>query len=110
MTDAARQLFRERAERGGAFDPTEVIKSADAIRSEGLWPDRVFLLFSDPKERMRCLGNLLVIMSRWSVRDLAIDDSLRSEVRSLTQALSYLFNCASFRDGKLYDFDKFQLE
>lgn len=102
--------IRIRSEQGYTFDPKYVIDQADAIRAAGLWPDKVFLLCSDPKERMQLLGNLLVQMAQWSTRDFAVDESLRSEVKRLAQALSYLFNSASFRAGTLYDFDKFELD
>ena len=99
---------------GHSFSPKEVIENRKYVAEAGLWPDKVFLLPSDPKARMQMMGNLFVVMMRMLYDapqpTIPLDDALRKELKNIASSLSYLMNSASFRSGILHDFDRFELD
>jgi len=80
--------------------------TATMLREAGCL-ERVCVLPSDFKERMSYLANVLVqSISTQNVND----DRLRSTVGELSQALCYMMNSASWREGELHDFDSLELQ
>jgi hypothetical protein len=82
----------------------------DQLTREGLreanCSELVCVLPKDFDERVRYLGNTLVQM----MTRMQVDDQLRMTVGQLCQALSYMLNSSSWRDGKLHDFDRDELK
>lgn len=77
-----------------------------ALREAGCM-DRVCVLPEKFNERMSYLADVLV----QSVRSTSVkDDRLRSTIGQLAQAMSYMMNSASWRDGELHDFDAMELQ
>lgn len=69
--------------------------------------DRVCVLPEQFNERMSYLADVLV----QSIRSTSVkDDRLRSTIGQLSQALSYMMNSASWRDGELHEFDEIELQ
>lgn len=78
----------------------------DALRSAGCL-ERVCALPVEYEDRMSYLADLLV----QSVNNKSVkDDRLRSTVGQLCQALSYMMNSCSWREGELHDFDYAELQ
>ena len=108
--------YLERLKQGHAFSIEEVLANKEAIAAEGFWTDRIFLLPADLKGRIGILAQLVVVAIsnleeiRTSRTDYSMDDALKLRLKRLSQALAYLTNSASFRDNKLYPFDKVELE
>lgn len=80
--------------------PPDMVDSA-SLREAGC-QERVFLLPEPFNERARYMANVLVQM-------LGTGSPVKGELRAvsgvLCQALSYLVNSTSWREGKIYDFD-----
>ena len=77
-----------------------------ALREAGCM-DRVCVLPEQFNERMSYLADVLV----QSIRSASVkDDQLRSTIGQLAQAVSYMMNSASWRDGELHDFDTLELQ
>jgi len=76
--------------------PSELSESA--LREAGCW-ERVAVLPESFSERASYLGDMLVQMLKPK------NSELRAVVGPITQALSYLLNSASWREGELHDFD-----
>ena len=114
--EGGRMSYLERLKQGHAFSIEEVLANKEAIAAEGFWTDRIFLLPADLKGRIGILAQLVVVAIsnleeiRTSRTDYSMDDALKLRLKRLSQALAYLTNSASFRDNKLYPFDKVELE
>ena len=78
--------------------------SAANLRAAGC-TDRVVVLPEPFNERVSYLGDALVQMLTRNPNDA----QLRAIVGQLCQALSYMINSASWRDGKLHEFDADEL-
>ena len=77
-----------------------------ALREAGCL-EKVCVLPEKFNERMSYLADVLV----QSVCNSSVeDDQLRSTIGQLAQAMSYMMNSASWRDGKLHDFDRDELQ
>lgn len=77
----------------------------DGLREAGC-SELVCVLPKDFDERIRYLGNTLVQM----LTRTKVDDQLRATVGELCQALSYMLNSSSWRDGELHEFDRDELK
>lgn len=75
------------------------LSSADLLAA-GCW-DHVYVLPDNYNDRVRNIGDVLVQM----LTRKPADGRLRMVVGQLCQALSYMLNSTSWRDGELHDFD-----
>ena len=78
---------------------SEVLREAECENVVALIP-------KDYQKRIRYFGNLFVQMC---FSNKIKDEQLKIEMSQLSQALSYLINSSSFRDGKYYEFDKIEI-
>ncbi len=80
--------------------------SGSVLREAGCI-DRVCVLPEQFNERMSYLADVLV----QSVTSSSVkDDRLRFTIGKLAQAMSYMMNSASWRDGELHEFDERELQ
>ena len=79
----------------------------EALREAGCM-DVVMAIPKDFMERTSYIGNLLAQMTMDSKG--VKDDRLRLVVGQLCQALSYMMNSCSWREGELHDFDYQELQ
>ena len=81
--------------------------TTEALREAGCM-DVVMAIPKDFMERTSYIGNLLaqMTMDNKGVKD----DRLRLVVGQLCQALSYMMNSCSWREGELHDFDLMELQ
>jgi hypothetical protein len=91
-------------ERRASLAPEHLTSSA--LREAGCM-GRVCVLPEQFNERMSYLADVLVQSVRSSI---VKDDRLRSTLGQLAQAMSYMMNSASWRDGELHDFDALELQ
>ncbi len=95
--------IRSRMERHAGFYPQTLTDKA--LREAGCM-STVCALPEDINERARFLANVLVQMMGMP----KTDDTLKPIVGQLCQALSYMVNSASWRDGELHEFDRLELK
>ena len=96
--------IRSMVERRSSFAPDEV--TAEALREAGCL-DRVFALPKAMDERTSYFANVLVQM--FGIGSHVKDERLKATASHLCQALCYLSNSTSWRDGELHDFDELEL-
>ena len=103
MTLDVEELRRAVEERIGV-PPDEV---TEALLREAKLQPRVFLLPENFNERASYIADVLVQM-------LGVGSPVKGDLRFLSghlvQALSYLVNSQSWRDGKLHDFDAREIQ
>jgi len=98
-TDELRYAMKERI-------PVPPEHLSGAILREAGCLDKVCVVPGEFNERVSYLANVLVQM----LTKKPDDDQLRATVSQLCQALSYMMNSASWRDGELHDFDRLELQ
>ena len=76
-----------------------------ALLREAKCLERVCVLPEPANERASYLAHVLVQM----LTTIPKDDELRATVGTICQALSYMTNSASWREGELFDFDREEL-
>ena len=85
-------------EKHASVNPEDLTQSD--LREAGCL-ERVCVLPAELNERLSYLANVLVQATTRHPND----DKLRMTVGTLCQAMTYLFNSASWREGELHDFD-----
>lgn len=100
MDTASVEEIKKSLETRRGFDPSrlteELLKEAGCLSV-------VCVLPKDFMERVSYIGNLL---SQMTMDSKGIkDDQLRLVAGKLCQAVSYMLNSCSWRDGELHDFD-----
>ena len=99
---------RRRVESRVPIGLREWVESTQAISEAGFDPDACLLVSQNFKKRAQYLGDVVAQMFMRQEAKSG-DEGLAAELGALAQAFSHLLNSASFRDGKLHDFDKLEI-
>ena len=96
------ESIRSRVDGRYTFDLSEL--SSEALKEADCW-DRVLVVPNDTDLRFSYLADSLVQMTNSAANSSSKDTDLRYAVGQICQALSYVANSASWREGTLLDFD-----